>query len=323
MPSGSALQRRRASLLVRYSAALVKFTELNRSEAMLALARQEAELAARARTAMWKAQAADRAKGEFVAHMSHELRTPLNAIIGFSDMIRLKLKPDGMPEAAKILDYVNDINAAGWHLYRIISDILDFAKIEAGKLEMQEEPVDFDATLESCFRMLRDRIGERQLVFLQEVAADMPMLMLDDLKFKQILLNLLSNAIKFTLPGGTVRIEAAIDQDRRFVMKVSDTGIGIAAENLPKVLMPFTQVDSMISRKHEGTGLGLPLTKALVELHGGSLDIASTVGVGTTVTIRLPAARVIEDSRETMMAPLPMAALSTVAATAPPATQTF
>ena len=242
--------------------------------------------------AMKEAVAANRTKSEFLANMSHELRTPLNAIIGFSDMIKDGLA--GGPAADdKFLEYVRHINESGYHLLGLINDILDLSKIEAGKLELDEEDIDTAEVIQSCIVLVKERAANGGVTLKIEIPQELPTLRFDERKLKQILINLLSNGIKFTPPGGTVTIKAWCRPDSGYVLQIIDTGIGIALEDIPKALAPFSQVDSELSRKYEGTGLGLPLTKSLVELHGGSLDLQSTVGAGTTVTIRLPAERII------------------------------
>ena len=238
-----------------------------------------------------QAERADHAKSEFLANMSHELRTPLNAIIGFSDVMKGEMfGPVGNP---KYIEYVQDINASGVHLLALINDILNLSKIEAGKTELQEEYIDVSRALGSCLTLVKERAEDGGLEIVIDTASNLPALYADERKFKQILINLLSNAIKFTPSGGTITIRIWFRSDDGYVLQVADTGIGIALHDIPKVLTPFQQVDSALNRKYEGTGLGLPLTKALAEIHGGSMDLQSEVGIGTTVTVRFPAERII------------------------------
>ncbi len=240
------------------------------------------------------AELANRAKSEFLANMSHELRTPLNAVIGFSDMICSEtFGPVGSP---KYLEYVKDINGAGVHLLELINDILDLSKIEAGKVELYEEYVDASHVIRSCLTLVKERAADAGVLLEHDIASSLPALRADKRKLKQILLNLLSNAVKFTLAGGKVTIRSWFRTDDGYVFQVADTGIGIALEDIPKALAPFRQIDGDLNRKYEGTGLGLPLTKALTELHGGSLDLQSEVGVGTTVTVRFPAERIVPEA---------------------------
>ena len=241
-----------------------------------------------------QAEFANRAKSEFLANMSHELRTPLNAIIGFSDMIRRQmLGPVGNP---KYLEYVNDINASGVHLLELINDILDLSKIETGKTELYEENIDVSRVLMSCLTLVKERAEEAGVLIESDAASNLPALYVDERKFKQILINLLSNAIKFTPAGGKVTIRTWFHSDDGYVFQFADTGIGIALADIPKALTPFQQIDSALNRKYEGSGLGLPLSKTLAELHGGSLGLQSEVGVGTTVTVRFPAERVVSET---------------------------
>ncbi|MBT5456039.1 MAG: HAMP domain-containing histidine kinase, partial [Rhodospirillaceae bacterium] len=221
---------------------------------------------------------------------SHELRTPLNAIIGFSDLMqREMLGPLG---SEQYRDYIRDIHQSGSHLHDVINDILDLSKIEAGQMELHEEEVDFGAAVERCIRVVSPRADENGLTLLSLVSDSLPVIVGDERKLKQILINLMSNAVKFTEPGGTVTVDAAVNETGDVLVRVVDTGVGVSPDDIPKILRPFEQVDSSLARPHEGTGLGLPLTKSLVELHGGELTFQSALGEGTTVTIRLPNSRV-------------------------------
>ena len=246
-----------------------------------------------------QAEYANRAKSEFLANMSHELRTPLNAIIGFSDVMKNHMfGPVGNP---KYVEYVNDINASGSHLLELITDILDLSKIEAGKNELHEENIDVSKALGSCLTLVKERAEEAGVEIECDTASNLPALLADERKLKQILINLLSNAIKFTPDGGKVTIRIRPHEADGYVFQIADTGIGIALADFPKAMTPFQQIDSDLNRKYEGTGLGLPLTKALVELHGGSLDMESEVGVGTTVTVRFPAERIVLETADMSM----------------------
>ncbi len=251
-----------------------------------------------AQIAMLKAEGANRAKTEFLANMSHELRTPLNAIIGFSEIIERGILGQAQGNL-KYVNYARDINGAGNHLLNVINDILDIAKIEVGQLELAEDEFDVTESLGSCLNMLADQ-SQKNGVQLERTGLDsLPGLRGDEKKFKQIVINLLSNAIKFTSEGGKVTLSAEVEGDGSLKLTVSDTGIGIAAEDLDKVMAPFAQVDSAYCRRHEGTGLGLPISKALAELHGGSITMKSELGVGTTVTVRFPAERIVRSPRDT------------------------
>ena len=241
--------------------------------------------------ALQAAETANRAKTEFLANMSHELRTPLNAIIGFSEIMRTEaLGPLG---SAQYLEYMNDINNSGEHLIQIINDILDMSKIEAGELNPIEDVVHFDGVADISMRLVADRAQKGDVTLINEVPEDLPDLLADERMLKQILLNLLSNAVKFTPEGGTVTLSAAVDENG-FAMSVADTGCGIPADKMAVILEPFGQADMTLGRTYEGTGLGLPLVKAMTELHGGALEIDSTEGQGTTATIRLPAEKILK-----------------------------
>jgi signal transduction histidine kinase len=239
-----------------------------------------------------EAESANRAKSEFLANMSHELRTPLNAILGFSEVIRSQvLGPVGI---AKYVEYADDVHRSGEHLLEIISDILDVARIDAGQISLEEDIVTVEELIESSVMLIRERAEAGELDLALELPPDMPSIMCDRRKVKQIVINLLSNAVKFTERGGRVSVGARIDDSSgEAVIEVRDNGVGMAAEDIPRVMEPFTQIASPMTRQHEGTGLGLPLVKKLVELHGGSIDMETAPGEGTTVRVRLPASRVV------------------------------
>jgi len=260
-------------------------------EASLRHAKEQAERAAEAAAeAMEKANASSRAKSEFLANMSHELRTPLNAIIGFADVIRGQTI--GLDRPDKYLEYAEDIRNSGQHLLDVINDILDLAKIEYGKSTLVEEEADLEDVVRACFRIVHEKAVENDLELVAASVPERTILHADIRKIKQILLNLLSNATKFTPRGGRIAFAARRTGDDGIALRVEDSGIGIAPADIDKALAPFMQIDSRLSRKYQGTGLGLPLTKALAELHGGSLDIVSELGKGTAVTVTLPARRV-------------------------------
>ena len=235
------------------------------------------------------AELANRSKSEFLANMSHELRTPMNAVLGFSEIIKSQtLGPVGSP---KYLEYAGDIHDSGQHLLALIDDILDLSKVESGVIELDEEEVAVADVVQSVVTLVKGRADIGEIVVETDLSDGLPPLMADKRKLKQILVNLLSNGIKFTEAGGTVVLKVWC-RGGGYVFQVCDTGIGMALEDIPKALSPFGQIDSALDRKYEGTGLGLPLTKALVELHGGSLDLQSQPGTGTTVTVRFPAERI-------------------------------
>ena len=242
------------------------------------------------RSAKEEAELASRAKSDFLANVSHELRTPLNAIIGFSEIIKDQLF--GPMGNQRYREYAIDIHDSGTHLLSLINDILDLSKIEAGKFELHEEPIDFETATKSSFRIMRDRAEEAGVTLELDVPPKLPRLRADPRAVKQILLNLLSNAVKFTDAGGRVVVSAQLAGNGGLRIQVEDTGIGIAEEDIAKAMAPFGQVDSSLSRKYEGTGLGLPLTRRLVDLHDGSLTLTSQAEQGTCVTINFPQDRV-------------------------------
>jgi len=252
--------------------------------------------------ALEQAKLANRAKTEFLAAMSHELRTPLNAIIGFAEMMKRQLM--GPLGNTTYLEYSDAVHQSGLHLLGIVNDVLDLAKIEAGKAELSDERVDVRQTVEASLRMVRERAAAANIEIGSTFGHNVSEITADRRKLLQILVNLLSNSIKFTPAGGRVWITGNLSDDGDLALAISDTGIGMAESDIPTALMPFGQIDSALSRKYDGTGLGLPLTQRLVELHGGTLTINSAVGVGTTVTALFPKARVPQPVAETAGAEL-------------------
>ncbi len=254
-------------------------TERKRMEQHLKSAKEEAE-------------SATRTKSAFLANMSHELRTPLNAIIGFSEIIKDEIF--GSVGSSKYRDYAEDIHGSAVLLLDLINDVLDFSKAEAGKLRPHDEDIDVPDAIEATLRLMRDDSRAGALTFGTDVPKGLAWLRADSRMLKQILLNLLSNAVKFTPAGGTILVSAFVDRDRTFVLSVHDTGIGIAADDIPVVMSAFGQAENVLNRHQRGTGLGLPLVKSLAEAHGGSFKLESELGKGTAATVRFPAARVVE-----------------------------
>ncbi len=252
---------------------------------------QLTRLADRAAEQQQTAEAASVAKSQFLANISHELRTPLNAILGFSEIMKSEMF--GQLGSPQYRGYAADIHDSGSHLLTVINDILDLSKIEAGKFELNEEDCDVARLVRDAVRFVAERADSAGLGLQQRLAPVLPAVRADGRLIKQILLNLLSNAIKFSPAGGMVTVVAEIDREASLSLTVADTGIGIAADQLERVLQPFTQVENTLTRTHAGTGLGLPLCKSLIELHGGRLALQSTVGRGTAVTITLPKERVL------------------------------
>ncbi len=238
------------------------------------------------RDAKEAAERAYAAKSQFLANMSHELRTPLNAIIGFSEMMQRQLL--GPIGTEKYLDYIGNIRESGEHLLDLISDILDMSKIEAGKYELDLEEFNLLKVLRLSSHMIEGRALDAQVKIISDIREeDFFDIMADRRAVMQIMLNLLSNAVKFTEPGGEVRTDYVIT-DESVSIRVTDTGIGIPANKLRYVMEPFEQAANHFTRNHEGSGLGLAITKELIELHGGSIQIESTVGIGTSVAFTLP-----------------------------------
>jgi signal transduction histidine kinase len=229
-------------------------------------------------------QAASRHKSEFLANMSHELRTPLNAIIGFSEVLLQRMFGELNPKQE---EYLKDILASGRHLLSLINDILDLSKIEAGRMELEPSAFDVPSTLEGCLALVRERAGQHGIALELDVGEGVDQLVADERKVRQVVLNLLSNAVKFTPEGGRIRLQG-MRADRAVEISVTDTGVGIAAEEHEAVFEEFRQVGSDSARKSEGTGLGLALARKFVELHGGRIWLTSEIGKGSTFTFTIP-----------------------------------
>ena len=256
--------------------------ELKARETELRLAKETAEIASRS-------------KSEFLANMSHELRTPLNAIMGFAEILATEIF--GTLGDVRYREYASDIHESGGHLLNLISDILDLSKIEAGKFDLYEQNVAIGDLIETVIRIVGGRAVAAGLSLRTEVDPDIPPMRADLRALKQILINLLSNAVKFSHQGDTVTVSAGMLPDGRLSLAVRDTGIGIPDTAVDRVMAPFEQVDSSLVRRRQGTGLGLPIVNALVDLHGGEFTLDSIVGVGTTATVSLPAWRVVVSSQ--------------------------
>ena len=242
-------------------------------------------LEAKLHDTMKRLERASRAKSDFLARMSHDFRTPLNAILGFSELIRDEIMgPMGNRAYA---DYAGDIHASGSHLLDLVNDVLDLARIEAGQFKLELTPVDVRAAVADAMRVAAPQAARKDVRIDAGPMADLPRLRVDARALKQMLLNLLSNAVKFTGAGGTISLTAGKDA-RDYRLVVTDTGVGIDPADIDRVLAPFGQVRPTIGREEAGTGLGLPIVKSLVEAHGGRLEIDSTPGKGTAVTLCFP-----------------------------------
>jgi signal transduction histidine kinase len=235
------------------------------------------------------AEAANLAKSQFLANTSHELRTPLNAIIGFSEMVEQGLAG---PVRPKQREYTSLVLQSGRHLLKVINDILDLARADVGKFELcEEDGVDLRDVIVTSISLTKHRAQNREVILSTEIAEGLPLIVADPTRLKQVLLNLMSNAIRFTKPQDSVIVAALHTPEGGVAIEVRDTGSGMTPEEVEVAMEPFGQVDARLAREHEGTGLGLPLARRLTELHGGTLQIASEKGRGTTVTVTLPASR--------------------------------
>jgi len=261
----------------------------------LLAAKQEADTAAKhANEAMLEAKAADLAKTRFLANMAHELRTPLNAIIGFSEIIKL----DAIQTKERYPLYAEYIHDAGMLLLNIINGLLDLARIQAGNVELEEKIVTVGEVIQSAVRTISPNAEKKSILINCEPAHASTLICVDHNRFKQIIVNILSNSVKFTESMGQISIRLKLDQVENLMISIEDTGIGIPSDHLERVLSPFEQVADHLTKENEGTGLGLPIARALSELHGGSLILSSDLGRGTTVVVRLPRERTRGTARE-------------------------
>ena len=278
-------RRNAPSLLDDYCLQLGSMLDRRHTERALTGARQKAERAARlAEEALQQAQAADRAKTNFLANVTHELRTPLNAIIGFSEII------ESGAAAGDHAAYGRYINEAGSRLLGIVNDVLTLARIEAHKLELDEQVASLDEVLGASIRALLPEAQAKSVTIKQLPGAD-HFIFIDPSQMKQVFVHLLSNAVKFNNEKGSVSVSAMPSTRGGLVVAIRDTGCGIPADHLDRVLEPFGQVEDHLTRENEGVGLGLPLARAMIGMHGGDLTLTSEIGVGTLVEITLPADR--------------------------------
>jgi len=239
-----------------------------------------------------EATIANRAKSEFLAHMSHELRSPLNAIIGFTEVMTNRMFGEVRP--ARYREYVEDIHASGNHLLAVINDLLDLSKAESGRVELHESAIDAREAALAAVRLIRERARSASVTLETDMSDELPHLFADERMLKQIILNLLTNAVKFTRPGGSVKVSARLLDSGDLRLAIADTGIGIDAADIPKVLEAYGQADVARTRSGEGTGLGLPLVKSMAEAHGATVRIDSEIDRGTTVAVDFPAERVAQ-----------------------------
>ncbi len=256
---------------------MLDITEMKTAQAKLNDARRQAE-------------EANKTKSEFLANMSHELRTPLNAVIGFAEVMKDELFG---PMGERYKDYAESVHSSGKHLLELINDVLDLSKIEAGKIELIEEETDVSTLLSKCRTVLHERASSAGLHIRLEIPALLPNVIVDSRRIKQVILNLMSNSIKFTMPGGRITLRGELIAPNGLRITVSDTGIGMTKDELEIAFEQFGQIDNELSRNHSGTGLGLPITRSLVELHGGELEVESRKGVGTSAHVWIPLTRVV------------------------------
>jgi signal transduction histidine kinase len=256
-----------------FEGSVIDITETKLAEEAMRQARIQAEMSSRSRM-------------EFLANMSHELRTPLNAIIGFSEIIKDEVMGEHHVPVYK--EYAQDIYNSGNYLLKVISEILEVSKIESGNHELNINPFRLKKAVNSCLTIMAGRVEDAKLTLEQDIAADLPDLLAEELAFKQIILNLLSNAVKFTPEGGKIKLSAALNEEGQLEIDVIDTGIGMTEDEIVKALQPFSKVDNNFGSMKEGTGLGLTIVESLVRLHGGEFTLISEKGQGTTARITLP-----------------------------------
>ena len=287
MISTIASSERKGSLLARYAQRMGALVDRRLSQIALEAARKEAEGAAS------NAMAASRAKTEFLANMSHELHTPLSSIIGFAEMMDQEVL-GAVPASYK--EYAKNIVESGRQLLGIVSDVLDMSQIENGKYQLVESEIDLGETLTGIFRLVQGRAAQAGLYLQARLPKDLPRLKADAKAFKQIVVNLLSNAIKFTNAGGRIFVLPALTPEGVLTIRVVDTGTGIKESDLARIQQPFERAGEAMTRAQSGAGLGLSLVKALIGLHGGTLQLQSKVGVGTVATVSFPRWRLVGSS---------------------------